>query len=85
VIVWKAKESSWESGVGLALILGGAVSNLADRIRFGRVVDFIDVHVWGYHWFPFNVADSAIVVGAGLLILQIFLSSPQRSPAQSKG
>lgn len=85
VIVWRSRESSWESGVGLALILGGAVSNLADRIRFGRVVDFIDVHVWGYHWFPFNVADSAIVVGAGLLILQIFLGSHHEPPVQSHG
>jgi signal peptidase II len=80
VMVWKSQESSWESGVGLAMILGGAVSNLADRIRSGRVVDFIDVHVWGYHWFPFNVADSAIVVGAGLLILQMLLGSRRGPP-----
>jgi signal peptidase II len=85
VIVGKSKGSSWESGVGLALILGGAVSNLADRIRFGHVVDFIDVHVWGYHWFPFNVADSAIVVGAGLLILQILLRPHHEPPAQPHG
>jgi signal peptidase II len=58
---------------GLALILGGAVGNLIDRIRFGHVVDFVDLHVLGWHWPAFNVADSAITVGAGILILESFL------------
>ena len=60
--------------MGLAMILGGALSNLADRIRFGRVVDFIDVYVRGYHWPSFNLADSAIVVGAGFLIFHLLSS-----------
>ena len=55
--------------VGLALILGGAVGNLLDRVRFTYVVDFIDFSISGHHWPAFNVADSAIVVGAGLLLL----------------
>ncbi len=69
--VWKHRQLQWESGVGLALILGGAVSNLVDRIRMGRVVDFLDVYFRTYHWYTFNLADSAIVVGAGFLILQV--------------
>jgi signal peptidase II len=58
---------------GLALILGGAVGNLVDRLRFGHVVDFLDFHALGWHWPAFNVADSAITVGAGILILEGFL------------
>jgi signal peptidase II len=54
---------------GLALILGGALGNLVDRLRFGHVVDFLDFHAFGWHWPAFNVADSAICVGAALLIL----------------
>jgi signal peptidase II len=57
---------------GLALILGGAVGNVIDRIRFGHVVDFVDVHAMGWHFPAFNVADSAITVGAALLIFESF-------------
>ena len=58
---------------GLALILGGALGNLVDRLRFGHVVDFLDLHALGWHWPAFNVADSAITVGAVVLILEGFL------------
>lgn len=74
VIVWKSPRLQWEAGVGLALILGGALSNLVDRIRAGRVVDFLDVYFRGYHWPTFNLADSAIVVGAVFLVLQVIVS-----------
>ena len=57
---------------GLALILGGALGNVIDRLRFGQVVDFLDLHAAGWHWPAFNVADSAITVGAALLILDGF-------------
>jgi signal peptidase II len=55
--------------VALALVLGGAIGNLHDRIAYGSVVDFIEVHIFGYHWPDFNVADSCIVIGACLLLL----------------
>lgn len=59
------------TSVALALILGGAVGNLYDRIRFGYVVDFLEVHIYHYHWPDFNIADSAIVIGASLLLLEM--------------
>lgn len=59
--------------VALSLILGGAVGNMIDRARLGEVIDFIDVHWYNNHWPAFNVADSAITIGVGLLLLDMFL------------
>jgi signal peptidase II len=73
-IVWKSRHLHWETGVGLALILGGALSNLFDRIRLGRVVDFLDIYYRSYHWPTFNLADTAIVVGAGFLIFEFLFT-----------
>jgi signal peptidase II len=69
--------------LGLALILGGALGNLIDRLRFGHVVDFLDFHALGWHWPAFNVADSAISVGAVLLILEGFVHHEKRAGAAS--
>ncbi|ODN42721.1 signal peptidase II [Piscirickettsia litoralis] len=63
---------------GLSLILAGALGNVIDRLRFGYVIDFIDVHVAGYHWPAFNIADSAICVGAVLLIWQQLRKSEKK-------
>jgi signal peptidase II len=70
-LMWRNQQLRWQTGVALALILGGALSNLFDRIRLGRVVDFLDVYYRSYHWPTFNLADSAIVVGAGFLVFQL--------------
>ena len=67
--------------VALALVLGGAIGNDYDRIRFASVVDFFEVHIVHYHWPDFNVADSAIVVGACLLLLDALLPSKHPAPA----
>ena len=64
--------------VALAFVLGGALGNLHDRILYGSVVDFIEVHIFSYHWPDFNVADSSIVIGACLLLLDSLL--PKKSP-----
>ena len=61
---------------GLTLILGGAIGNLIDRIAYGHVIDFLDFHYAGWHFWAFNVADSAITVGAALLILDSFRHRP---------
>lgn len=60
--------------VPLALIVGGALGNLIDRVRFGAVIDFLDFHVGGWHWPAFNVADICIVIGVGLFILNWYLA-----------
>jgi signal peptidase II len=64
---------------GLAFILGGARGYVIDRLRFGQVVDFLDLHAAGYHWPAFNVADSAITIGALLLILEGFVHREGRA------
>lgn len=67
---------------GLHLILGGAIGNLLDRFRFGYVVDFLDVYVRNHHWPAFNVADSAICIGIGLLFLDM-KKKPSERPVES--
>jgi len=57
---------------GMALILGGAAGNVMDRLLRRSVTDFIDFHLRSHHWYTFNVADSAIVVGAGMVLLELF-------------
>jgi signal peptidase II len=66
-------------GVALGLIIGGALGNVIDRVRFGAVVDFLDFHALGYHWPAFNVADSAICVGAALLLVDGLLAPRRQS------
>jgi|SRR5579863_4280720 len=70
-VMWKNLRLEWEAGVALALILGGAASNLFDRVHYGRVTDFLDFYFHQYHWFTFNLADSAIVTGALLLVIHL--------------
>jgi len=65
--------------VGLALILGGAVGNLLDRVRFGYVVDFLDFAISGHHWPAFNVADSAICIGVALLFLDMLRNDEEEA------
>ncbi len=77
VVLWRVGRMVSVTSIALALILGGAIGNLYDRIRFHYVVDFLEVHIHGYHWPDFNIADSAIVVGACLLLLEML--RPQRA------
>ncbi len=73
VMLWKSAGEHWTLRWGLACVLGGAAGNLHDRIVFGGVTDFLDFY-WGRHHFPaFNVADTAITCGAGLLLLDLWL------------
>lgn len=79
-LLWKSEHVLASTGAGLALILGGAVGNLWDRIRYGQVTDFLHFYIGQYTWPDFNVADSCIVVGAVLLMFEIlFAKSPEKS------
>jgi len=69
----------------LGLLIGGAVGNLIDRIRFNEVIDFIDLHWKNAHWPTFNVADIAIVAGIGLVLLDALLQRPQKKPTARGG
>jgi signal peptidase II len=73
----------WARG-GLALILGGAAGNLVDRARQGYVVDFVDAYWGGWHFWAFNVADAAITVGVGILILDLLRPTAAAAPEASR-
>ena len=64
--------------LALAMIMGGALGNVIDRVRFGAVVDFVQWHVAGYYWPAFNVADSAITIGAVLLVIEQFTATNKK-------
>lgn len=70
---WLRKTESLLVTFALGLVIGGAIGNIVDRVRYGAVVDFIDLHAMGYHWYVFNVADSAIVGGVILLLVEHML------------
>ena len=70
-LLWKDRNVFNAGTLALSLILGGAVGNLWDRLAYGKVTDFLDFYIGPHHWPPFNVADSAIVVGALLLLLRM--------------
>jgi signal peptidase II len=71
VIIWLLQKNTHDRPfcLALALILGGAIGNVLDRLLYGAVVDFIDVHYDGWHWPAFNIADSAISIGATLIVI----------------
>jgi signal peptidase II len=77
VFIWMAQRSYGRRSlwymVAFALIAGGAIGNMVDRLRFGFVIDFLDVYVGSYHWPAFNIADSAITVGVILFIVKNLL------------
>jgi signal peptidase II len=66
------------------LVIGGALGNIIDRLRFGAVMDFLDVHVAGYHWPAFNVADSAVVIGITMLIGGLMVVDNKRKASSKK-
>jgi signal peptidase II len=68
-LLWRNRHVDQYSSVAIALIFGGAAGNVFDRLRLGSVTDFLDFYAGSYHWYTFNLADTAISVGAGLLLL----------------
>ena len=86
IIIWSVRLKHDERGLlfGLSLILGGAVGNLIDRIRLREVIDFLDVYIGSYHWPAFNIADSAITIGAIWIAVYIIFFSQQGAEENSK-
>lgn len=83
-ILLRMPEHDWMGRVSVAGILGGAIGNLIDRLRYGEVIDFLDVYVENYHWPAFNVADSAITVGVIFLIIHFaFEKHPDPSASET--
>jgi signal peptidase II len=80
--LWLLRSRSGLPAVGLGLIIGGALGNAIDRVEHGAVVDYLDLHAFGRHFFVFNVADAAINVGVALLILDLLLAPG--TPKESK-
>jgi signal peptidase II len=69
---WVSRADDRLTIIALCLVIGGAIGNVIDRVRFGAVADYLDVHAFGYHWPAFNMTDAAICIGVGLLVLPSF-------------
>ena len=80
-MLWRGSRLDRWTHWGLALVLGGAAGNLFDRIVWGHVTDFLEFYIGSLHWPAFNVADSSIVIGSGLLLLDLL--KPRRQPART--
>ena len=87
MLFWLFRATRLLPALSLGLIIGGALGNVIDRLRLGAVFDFIDVHVAGYHWPAFNLADSALSIGVALLIIDGLFEGGGRSktPARLEG
>jgi signal peptidase II len=81
VVLWNAARMDRLTALGLSLMLGGAAGNVFDRIAYGRVTDFLEFYVGRFHWPTFNMADTAIVIGSGLVLLEMM--RPKRQAAQT--
>ncbi len=68
LVIWLWRQSRRLPSIGIGLVVGGALGNVIDRLHAPGVIDFLDVHVYGYHWPAFNVADAAITIGIGLIL-----------------
>src|SRR5437879_6117158 len=80
-LLWKNGNALNATAIALSLVFGGALGNLWDRVTSGRVIDFLDFYLGSHHWPAFNIADSAIVVGALLLLSEIFLTPQEEKVA----
>lgn len=84
VLWWLRSAQDWRLVIALSLVAGGAVGNIIDRVRLGAVVDFLDFHLYGYHWPAFNLADSAICLGVAFLLWDTIVHAPATEAATGK-
>lgn len=83
--VWLTRSTGWLQAISLAMVIGGAIGNVIDRLRFGAVADFFDFHAFGWHYPAFNIADCAIVVGIALLVIDGVFFEPKRDKIAQEG
>src|SRR5437879_6113226 len=81
-LLWKNGNALNATAIALSLVFGGALGNLWDRVASGKFIDFLDFYFGSHHWPAFNIADSAIVVGALLLLSEIFLAPQEKAISQ---
>jgi lipoprotein signal peptidase len=84
LVHWLRRAETRLVALALGGVIGGAVGNVIDRVRFGAVVDFVDVHAWGWHWYVFNLADAAIVCGVIALVGDALLRPQGGKPGSNK-
>ncbi len=87
VVIWFIRMTDYRDKMflwALALVAGGAVGNLIDRVRLGAVIDFLDVYAGAYHWPAFNVADAGITIGTALILLHLWRTRNRPEPAKTK-
>lgn len=77
LLIWLVRAGNGMVVFALTLVVGGALSNVVDRVVYGAVIDFVDIHAFGFHWPAFNVADSTIVLGTAMLLYDSLLGSPR--------
>jgi len=77
------REDEKTLSLSLSLVLSGAIGNLIDRLGYGEVVDFLDFHLFSYHWPAFNIADSAICIGIGLIVLELLIRDKRKPKLQN--
>jgi len=82
---WMVRADGRWLGLGLGLVIGGAVGNVIDRFIYGAVVDFFHFHAFGYSWYVFNVADAAIVLGVGAILIDAVFMGRAPSGTEAKG
>ncbi len=79
----RLKEDEKVFSLSLSLVLSGAIGNLIDRLQYGEVVDFLDFHLFSYHWPAFNIADSAITLGIGFMVFELLIRDRKKSKFQN--
>ncbi len=84
LLVWLYRTENLLPAVGIGLVIGGALGNVIDRVRYGAVVDFLDFHAGGYHWPAFNTADTVIFLGACALVFDSLFTDPEKIKSRAR-
>lgn len=83
-LVWLAQTASRWAALGLGLLIGGALGNAVDRVLYGAVIDFVSLHAYGWYWYVFNLADTAVVAGVVALLYDALFADATKSPPSGR-